>query len=65
MGAQTVGQIADHYADGYFVNGIIEQKVATHAINKTFAAGLPKNATGSGASEDVVEAAHSIGFVGA
>lgn len=24
MGAQTVGQIADYYADGYFVNGIIE-----------------------------------------
>ena len=25
MGAQTVGQIADYYADGYFTNGTIER----------------------------------------
>ena len=25
MGAQTVGQVADYYADGYFTNGTVEK----------------------------------------
>ena len=52
MGAQTVGQIADYYADGYFTNEIVEKydnmPNLIREIDKTKMIELAREFAGSG-----------------